>query len=278
MSKRDLIIEKSIEILSERTIASTSIQDITNACGISKGAFYLSFKSKEELLIAIFEYILRDMTAKYQKLLNLQLEPREKLTQYFMLSFQLFEENSSFISTHVRELIYIVDKDVIEKIHDHFRVADHMTLTILREVYDSKINDSQYDLLICIRGMMKGYAEFIVMQKQTIDYYELSKLLVKRIDTLVEIDAQPLITKEMYEKNPRNCTHTQKEDIIVEIENCKDNYADNSFITDTFKLLLDELQKERPRKALLLGMSSNLTSSNHLRWLAVLVKQYSNEI
>lgn len=278
MSKRDLIIEKSIEILSERTIASTSIQDITNACGISKGAFYLSFKSKEELLIAIFEYILRDMTAKYQKLLNLQLEPREKLTQYFMLSFQLFEENSSFISTHVRELIYIVDKDVIEKIHDHFRVADHMTLTILREVYDSKINDSQYDLLICIRGMMKGYAEFIVMQKQTIDYYELSKLLVKRIDTLVEIDAQPLITKEMYEKNPRNCMHTQKEDIIVEIENCKDNYADNSFITDTFKLLLDELQKERPRKALLLGMSSNLTSSNHLRWLAVLVKQYSNEI
>ncbi|WP_102692800.1 TetR/AcrR family transcriptional regulator [Rummeliibacillus pycnus] len=278
MSKRDLIIEKSIEILSERTIASTSIQDITNACGISKGAFYLSFKSKEELLIAIFEYILRDMTAKYQRLLNLQLEPREKLTQYFMLSFQLFEENSSFISTHVRELIYIVDKDVIEKIHDHFRVADHMTLTILREVYDSKINDSQYDLLICIRGMMKGYAEFIVMQKQTIDYYELSKLLVKRIDTLVEIDAQPLITKEMYEKNPRNCMHTQKEDIIVEIENCKDNYADNSFITDTFKLLLDELQKERPRKALLLGMSSNLTSSNHLRWLAVLVKQYSNEI
>lgn len=278
MSKRDLIIEKSIEILSERTIASTSIQDITNACGISKGAFYLSFKSKEELLIAIFEYILRDMTAKYQRLLNLQLEPREKLTQYFMLSFQLFEENSSFISTHVRELIYIVDKDVIEKIHDHFRVADHMTLTILREVYDSKINDSQYDLLICIRGMMKGYAEFIVMQKQTIDYYELSKLLVKRIDTLVEIDAQPLITKEMYEKNPRNCMHTQKEDIIVEIENCKDNYADNSFITDTFKLLLAELQKERPRKALLLGMSSNLTSSNQLRWLAVLVKQYSNEI
>ena len=112
MSKRDLIIEKSIEILSERSIASTSIQDITNACGISKGAFYLSFKSKEELLIAIVEYIIQEMTSKYQDLLNLQVDPKEKLTQYFMLSFHFFEKNSPFISSHIRELIKIVDENV----------------------------------------------------------------------------------------------------------------------------------------------------------------------
>ncbi|HWI49774.1 MAG TPA: TetR/AcrR family transcriptional regulator [Rummeliibacillus sp.] len=278
MSKRDLIIKKSIEILSERTIASTSIQDITNACGISKGAFYLSFKSKEELLIAISEYIVRDMASSYQKIFNLQAEPKEKLTQYFVLSFQLFEKNSPFISTHIKELINIVDKDVMENIHDHFRVADQMTLMLLREVYNSKIEDSQYDLLICIRGMMKGYAEFIVIQKQSIDYYELSKLLVNRIDTLVEANVKPLITKEMYEQDPRNTVHIQKNDIIAEIENCKDSYEDDALLTDTFELLIEELQKEQPRKALLLGMSSNLTSSNHLRWLAVLLKQFCDEM
>lgn len=277
MSKRDLIIEKSIEILSERTIASTSIQDITNACGISKGAFYLSFKSKEELLIAIFEYIIRDMTTKYQNLLNLQVEPKEKLTQYFMLSFQLFEKNSTFISTHIRELVNIVDEKVMANIRNHFRVADHMTIMLLREVYPSKINESQYDLLICIRGMMKGYAEFIVIQKQIIDYYELSKLLVNRIDLLVEANLKPLITKEMYELDPHNNVHIEKRDIIAEIERCIDNYNNNVFVTDTFNLIIEELQSEHPRQALLLGMSSNLTSSNHLRWLSVLLKQFCEQ-
>ncbi|MGM9966653.1 MAG: TetR/AcrR family transcriptional regulator [Rummeliibacillus sp.] len=278
MSKRDLIIEKSIEILSERSIASTSIQDITNACGISKGAFYLSFKSKEELLIAIVEYIIQEMTSKYQDLLNLQVDPKEKLTQYFMLSFHFFEKNSPFISSHIRELIKIVDENVSEKIHNHFRIADHMTLTILKEVYQSKIVETQYDLLICIRSMMKGYAEFIVMQKQKVDYYQLSKYFVNRIDLLVEANVPPLITKEMYEHNPRNVQRIEKKNIIDEIKNCKENYLDNSFLIDTFDMIIEELQKDSPRKAILLGMASNLTTTNHLKWLAVLLNQFTDEM
>ncbi len=201
MEKRDLIVEKSIEILSERTIASTSIQDITNACGISKGAFYLSFKSKEELLIAIFEYIFKDTTSKYQEILNLQVEPREKLIQFFILSFELLEKYSPFITTHIRELFTIFDQDVLQKIHKHFKIADQMTLMLLREVYTTQITESQFDLLICIKGMIKGYAEFIVIQKHSIDYYELSKLLVNRIDVLVNAKLKTLITKEMYEQD-----------------------------------------------------------------------------
>ncbi|MFJ8261680.1 TetR/AcrR family transcriptional regulator [Rummeliibacillus sp. NPDC094406] len=278
MSKRDLIIEKSMEILSERTIASTSIQDITNACGISKGAFYLSFKSKEELLIAIFEYIIKDMTSKFQNILSLQVEPKEKLTQYFLSAFELFEKNSPFISTHLREIVSIVDHDVTEKIQKHFQVTDNMTLLLLREVYSSQIEDSQYDLLICIRGMMKGYAEFIVIQKQSIDYYELSKHLVNYIDVLVNAKLKTLITKEMYEQKTRHISHIQKNDIIVEIENCKADYANDSFTIDSFDLIIEELQREHPRKALLLGMSSNLMTNNHLRWLSVLLKQFCNEM
>ncbi|WP_397537381.1 TetR/AcrR family transcriptional regulator [Rummeliibacillus pycnus] len=278
MSKRDLIIEKSMEILSERTIASTSIQDITNACGISKGAFYLSFKSKEELLIAIFEYIIKDMTSKFQSILSLQVAPKEKLTQYFVLAFELFEKNSTFISTHFRELVTIVDQDVTEKIQKHFLIADNMTLLLLREAYSSQIEDSQFDLLICIRGLMKGYAEFIVFQKQPIDYYELSKLLVNRIDILVNANLKTLITKEMYEQKNRHISHIQKNDIIVEIENCKEDYVNDSFTIDTFDLIIEELQSEHPRKALLLGMSSNLKTNNHLRWLSVLLKQFCDEM
>ncbi|MGX9133522.1 TetR/AcrR family transcriptional regulator [Rummeliibacillus sp. JY-2-4R] len=278
MEKRDIIIKKSIEILSKRTIASTSIQDITNACGISKGAFYLSFKSKEELLIAIFEYIINDSTHEYQEILNLQAEPREKLIQFFVLSFELLEKYSPFITSHIRELFTIFDQDALEKIHKNFQASDQMTLLLLREVYSTQITESQYDLLICIKGMIKGYGEFIVIQKQTIDYYELSKLLVNRIDVLVHAKLKTLITKEMFENVHHNISHIDKDDIIAGIKKCKEEYSDNPFLLDTFELLMEELKKDHPRIALLQGMTSNLSKNKDLRWLYVLLKQYCDEL
>lgn len=40
----------------EKGFAATTIQEIASECGISKGAFYLHFKSKEALLLSACEY------------------------------------------------------------------------------------------------------------------------------------------------------------------------------------------------------------------------------
>ena len=42
-SKKQLIIEKAVELFAENGFESTSVQQITERCGISKGAFYLIF-------------------------------------------------------------------------------------------------------------------------------------------------------------------------------------------------------------------------------------------
>lgn len=62
MSKKLMIMEKAIELFSKNGVESTSIQDITNACGISKGAFYLSFKSKDDLLVEITDYFIKNLS------------------------------------------------------------------------------------------------------------------------------------------------------------------------------------------------------------------------
>ncbi len=43
-------MEKALELFSEQGFEATSVQQITERCGISKGAFYLSFKTKDELV------------------------------------------------------------------------------------------------------------------------------------------------------------------------------------------------------------------------------------
>ena len=52
---RDLIVKKSIALFLKTSFKATSIQHITAALGITKGAFYWHFKSKDELLLTIID-------------------------------------------------------------------------------------------------------------------------------------------------------------------------------------------------------------------------------
>lgn len=52
---RDRIIKKGIHLFLKTSFKATSIQHITDALGITKGAFYWHFKSKDELLLTIIE-------------------------------------------------------------------------------------------------------------------------------------------------------------------------------------------------------------------------------
>ena len=52
---RDLIVMKSIGLFLKTSFKATSIRHITDALGITKGAFYWHFKSKDELLLTIID-------------------------------------------------------------------------------------------------------------------------------------------------------------------------------------------------------------------------------
>ncbi|WP_325048925.1 TetR/AcrR family transcriptional regulator [Peribacillus saganii] len=64
MLKKQLIMEKALELFAEQGFETTSVQQITERCGISKGAFYLSFKSKDELILALIDNFMMQITAE----------------------------------------------------------------------------------------------------------------------------------------------------------------------------------------------------------------------
>jgi len=56
ISKKELILEKSINLFLQKGYNGTTIKDITDTVGITKGAFYWHFKSKDELLETFVDY------------------------------------------------------------------------------------------------------------------------------------------------------------------------------------------------------------------------------
>lgn len=53
---RKFIIEKTAEIFNRKGYAGTSMSDLTDATGLTKGSIYGNFENKEEVALAVFEY------------------------------------------------------------------------------------------------------------------------------------------------------------------------------------------------------------------------------
>ena len=99
--KRQMIIEKSIELFSENGYHKTKVEDITKALDISKGNFYTYFDSKEEVLYEILEKI-KEEKIKALKEIDINRNPKEvlkdqKIVNYVneiqIISVNFIEEN-----------------------------------------------------------------------------------------------------------------------------------------------------------------------------------------
>lgn len=53
---RQFIIEKTSPIFNEKGYAGTSLTDLTQATGLTKGSIYGNFKNKDEVALAVFDY------------------------------------------------------------------------------------------------------------------------------------------------------------------------------------------------------------------------------
>src|SRR5512143_3836830 len=75
---RARLLEKGREFLSTYGIKKTNIEDLTTAAGISKGAFYLFFNSKEELFLEILEQYESEMR---DKIFDFVMQPKQSPQQ-----------------------------------------------------------------------------------------------------------------------------------------------------------------------------------------------------
>lgn len=71
--RREEIIEAGIEIFSAKGYYNTHIADIVELVGIAKGTFYLYFKSKKELFVALIKKDLKKYLLMYLKQKNLKM-------------------------------------------------------------------------------------------------------------------------------------------------------------------------------------------------------------
>lgn len=87
IKNRQLIIEAGIKVFINKGVPEATVRDIIRSTGLASGTFYNYFKSKEEVLVAIFDdfalEIGKNIRVDSKKPNNFEDFLREKITRFF---------------------------------------------------------------------------------------------------------------------------------------------------------------------------------------------------
>ena len=99
-NKRDLLLDTMLDIIVERGLHQAPISLLSERAGASPGVIYHHFKSKQEIITALYERVQTEKAAVFLRGYHSDMEPKEGFLQVWMNGYD-------FYRTHVREMRFI---------------------------------------------------------------------------------------------------------------------------------------------------------------------------
>ncbi|MBS8266859.1 TetR/AcrR family transcriptional regulator [Mesobacillus boroniphilus] len=271
--KEKAIIEAAIKLYATKGFASTSIQEIVSESGISKGAFYLYFKSKDTLLIAILEYYFDYIEKKLEAYEHENLSPREKFALQLTALFNTMLDHKEFIIMQSREQAIPLNEEVKELMIRKYYEAQMYYQNSLRAIYGKKAEPHLWDLALMLEGFFNSYMKLLLFNPEGFKIDELVEYILRRVDSLVTgLEGEsPVATeekvKELINKTKAFFLAGDDKDIKSIIQKMKheiSNLENNEDLNISLEVLESEVERESPRIPVVQGMLSNFKSEQSL--------------
>ncbi|WP_166001045.1 TetR/AcrR family transcriptional regulator [Bacillus sp. Cs-700] len=202
MDKRKAILEAAVELIAEKGYTHTSMQQIADSVGVSKGSLYTFFPSKEDLIISIYEH--------YQQLvferafvvgLDGNLPPYERFAKQFQVQFEGILEYKAYMKMHMRgESAQSSEK--LEGMGHRMRGRLFSWLERnLIDLYGSEIEPYKWDLMWMTQSIYTSYTGLMITSENELAPDQLGKHIVRQIDILAKDylagKSNPLLDDEM---------------------------------------------------------------------------------
>jgi len=267
--KKQLILRTAMQLFAAKGSSATSMQEIAELCGMSKGSLYLHFKSKDELELSLFDYCFQMLQSELLQVdQSADLSPRDKLVRAVEVLLELVLELREFLLMQFKEWLI---KGNIYKNPDVININNtkllHYTKKILISAYGEVINPYLPDLIIFSHGMIGTYAKLVFDHNMTTDTHRIAVYLIDILDSTVEFLLKtmpvPLIPEAIlynFGKCGENSHEPEKHPLLT-IKEMKEllekedgDPGDREQGIDALRVLEEELLRPRPRRVILKGM------------------------
>jgi AcrR family transcriptional regulator len=270
--KEKAIIEAAIKLYATKGFASTSIQEIVSESGISKGAFYLYFKSKDALLIAILEYYFDYIQKKLEAYEQEQLPPREKFSLQLAALFNTMLEHKEFIIMQSREQAIPLNEEVKELMIRKYYEAQMFYQRSLRAIYGQKAEPHLWDLALMLEGFFNSYMKLLIFNPEGFKIDELVEYILRRVDSLVDgLEGEEPVASEEKVQELINKTKAffladaqDIKTILKKMKHAISNLENTEDLNVSLEVLESEVESESPRIPVIQGMLSNFKAEQSL--------------
>lgn len=273
MIKKQLIMEKSLELFAKQGFGATSVQQITEHCGISKGAFYLSFKSKDELILSIIDHFMREITSQIDYIVKTT-EDENVLYAFYYESIQSFNKHSDFAKIFIKEQAHSLNEELFLKLHSYDKLMEKTILTMVERLYGDSVKDTKYDVMYSIRSFINMYTHLFLLYHLPFDIQVLVQSLVEKTNLIAKHSKIPFLTEEMMKfiQEPLNNV-IEKEQLLESIEKLIVE-MDDDLVKESLLLLKEQMNEQTFSTVIIKGLLKNIQYHPHCKWISYLLNKY----
>ncbi|WP_404348067.1 TetR/AcrR family transcriptional regulator [Sutcliffiella horikoshii] len=274
MSKKQLIMEKATELFANQGFEATSIQQITEQCGISKGSFYLSFKSKDELIMEMLDHFFMEVTTETDQLVNSGKNDPNLLFKFYQLTFHFFAKHADFAKVLIKEMPHSLNQELLIKTRTYDVQTSKNILEMVESVYGQRVQATKYDLVYCIKGFLRIYSELFLFYEVDLDMDLLCHSLVEKTDSLAKHSNIPFITEELefYLKNADKIGDSEKE--VLALVDKQAGEMEDPVVRESLEMLREDILDPSLPLAVRRGLIENVRVHADGKWLALVLDRW----
>lgn len=274
MAKKQLIMEKALELFARHGFEATSVQQITDHCGISKGAFYLSFKSKDELIVELIDHFMKQFTSDIDYVVSHTKNGEDLLYNFYYTSFNSFQKHSDFAKLLMKELMQSFDEELFSKFHTYNKSMEKVILAMIERLYNDIDEYLKFDLAFCIKGFLKTYSELFLLYKFPLDIDLLVRSLVEKTNLLAKNMTVSFLSDELIQMIDQPLDEEPSLQQIIEIVDKNIEDMEDSIEKDSLLLLRQELLEPALHPAIVKGLLENIQHHPHCKWAAYVLRKH----
>ena len=185
LDKRLKIVTAAETLFDQKGFKSTSMQEIAIEAGISKGAVYLHFKSKDELLLAVCESHTNHISSKVKEILNdNSMAPLEKLATQIRFQFEEIQDYQNFYQSLFNDEAIKLNQEFIIYYQEYRVEWQQLQEAFLLSIYGESVRPWIVDLAVCLDGLVTSYLSLAMLEQIKLDIDPLVSWVVRSIDKI----------------------------------------------------------------------------------------------
>ncbi|TMN23378.1 TetR/AcrR family transcriptional regulator [Lentibacillus cibarius] len=266
------LLNAAVRLFQQHGFHATSIEDITRSCGISKGAFYKHFDSKEAMILELLQRYYDEIFTEADRYAEaLTHAPLLKLKKKITIELEKSMEYQSFLYALMTEFPPH-EKGAIPELlnriyHDHHK----WHVNAILEAFGSDAKKYTKDLTIMMEGIIHSYMMAIIWRGADLSPEKLGAFVVDCLYVIVANREQLLPVMPVY-SNSKHHQETMLADMKHELDTlCLElNNKTEKTIAETkdiqaLEMLIDELEQGYPREFLIDALLQQLYRRPNLK-------------